>query len=116
MHAGPEEQDLMVCGLAQVADDEIYLVVNAGCREKDLAHIGKHLDKYKVQHLTSILQPACTPVSRCCRLPQGLLCMAPQVQLKLARRCASRPTGRCLTKTVYRTCSAKTVLAECNST
>lgn len=32
----------------QVADDEIYLVVNAGCREKDLAHIGKHLDKYKV--------------------------------------------------------------------
>ena len=32
----------------QVADDEIYLVVNAGCREKDLAHIGKHLDKFKV--------------------------------------------------------------------
>lgn len=32
----------------KVADDEIYLVVNAGCREKDLAHIGKHLDKYKV--------------------------------------------------------------------
>ena len=31
-----------------MADDEIYLVVNAGCREKDLAHIGKHLDKYKV--------------------------------------------------------------------
>lgn len=33
-----------------MADDEIYLVVNAGCREKDLAHIGKHLDKYKVQN------------------------------------------------------------------
>jgi hypothetical protein len=32
----------------QVADDEIYLVVNAGCREKDLAHIGKHLDKFTV--------------------------------------------------------------------
>ena len=32
----------------QVADDEIYLVVNAGCREKDLAHINKHLEKFKV--------------------------------------------------------------------
>ncbi|CAL8472131.1 g11673 [Coccomyxa elongata] len=33
--------------ITKVADDEIYLVVNAGCREKDLAHIGKHLDKFK---------------------------------------------------------------------
>jgi aminomethyltransferase len=33
---------------AKVSDDEIYVVVNAGCREKDLAHIGKHLDAYKV--------------------------------------------------------------------
>lgn len=32
----------------QVKDDEIYLVVNAGCREKDLAHISKHLDKFTV--------------------------------------------------------------------
>ena len=32
----------------QVADDEIYLVVNAGCREKDLAHIQKHLDRFTV--------------------------------------------------------------------
>ena len=32
----------------QVADDEIYLVVNAGCREKDLNHIGKYLEKFQV--------------------------------------------------------------------
>ena len=29
--------------ITKVADDEIYLVVNAGCREKDLAHLNKHL-------------------------------------------------------------------------
>jgi hypothetical protein len=33
----------------QVSNDEIYVVVNAGCRDKDLAHIGKHLDAYKVR-------------------------------------------------------------------
>lgn len=33
--------------VTRVADDEIYLVVNAGCREKDLAHLNKHLDTYK---------------------------------------------------------------------
>ena len=33
----------------QVADDEVYLVVNAGCREKDLAHINKHLEKFGVR-------------------------------------------------------------------
>ena len=33
----------------QVADDEVYLVVNAGCREKDLNHISKHLDKFTVR-------------------------------------------------------------------
>jgi hypothetical protein len=43
-----------------VADDEIYLVVNAGCREKDLAHIGKHLDAYKVVHRT-VLEPGRLP-------------------------------------------------------
>jgi len=31
-----------------VNGNEIYLVVNAGCRDKDLAHIGKHLDAAKV--------------------------------------------------------------------
>ena len=36
-----------VCA-AQVSPTEVYLVVNAGCREKDLAHIGKHLDKFTV--------------------------------------------------------------------
>lgn len=37
----------------QVADDEIYLVVNAGCREKDLNHLNKHLEKYTVSLNTS---------------------------------------------------------------
>ena len=46
----------------QVADDEIYLVVNAGCREKDLAHINKYLEKFQV----------CLPSSNrnCFGLPQ----------------------------------------------
>ncbi len=35
--------------MLQVADDEVYLVVNAGCREKDLAHINKHLEKFQVK-------------------------------------------------------------------
>lgn len=37
-----------LCWCAQVTDKEIYLVVNAGCREKDLEHIGKHLKAAKV--------------------------------------------------------------------
>lgn len=32
--------------ITKVADDEIYLVVNAGCREKDLAHLNKHLSAF----------------------------------------------------------------------
>lgn len=34
--------------VTKVAADELYIVVNAGCREKDLAHIGKHLAAFKV--------------------------------------------------------------------
>lgn len=30
--------------VTKVADDEIYMVVNAGCRDKDLTHLGKHLE------------------------------------------------------------------------
>ena len=37
----------LVAGL-QVSDDELYIVVNAACREKDLAHINVHLDAWKV--------------------------------------------------------------------
>ena len=33
----------------QVKDDHLYIVVNAGCREKDLAHIGKHLSAFKAR-------------------------------------------------------------------
>lgn len=32
----------------QVSGEELYIVVNAGCREKDLAHIGKHLKDWQV--------------------------------------------------------------------
>ena len=35
--------------VTKVSDTELYIVVNAGCREKDLAHIGKHLAAYKVR-------------------------------------------------------------------
>jgi hypothetical protein len=31
-----------------VTPHEVYLVVNAGCRDKDLEHIGKHLAAAKV--------------------------------------------------------------------
>ena len=31
----------------QVADDEVYLVVNAGCREKDIKHLSSHLKWFK---------------------------------------------------------------------
>ena len=34
----------------QVHDDELYVVINAGCRDKDLAHIGKHLKNWQVHH------------------------------------------------------------------
>ncbi|KAG6513471.1 aminomethyltransferase, mitochondrial-like [Zingiber officinale] len=33
--------------VAKVGDDHIYLVVNAGCRDKDLAHIGAHMEAFK---------------------------------------------------------------------
>lgn len=33
--------------VTKVTDDHIYLVVNAGCRDKDLAHIGAHLESFK---------------------------------------------------------------------
>jgi glycine cleavage system aminomethyltransferase T len=33
----------------QVSDEEIYLVVNAGCVEKDLAHIESYLNPFKVR-------------------------------------------------------------------
>jgi len=33
----------------QVKNDHLYIVVNAGCREKDLAHLGKHLSAFKAR-------------------------------------------------------------------
>lgn len=33
--------------ITKVSSSHIYLVVNAGCREKDLEHIGKHLESFK---------------------------------------------------------------------
>jgi aminomethyltransferase len=33
----------------QVNGEELYIVVNAGCREKDLDHIGKHLKAFQVR-------------------------------------------------------------------
>ncbi|KAL4856122.1 Aminomethyltransferase [Chlorella vulgaris] len=35
--------------VTKVSPDELYIVVNAGCREKDLAHLGKHLDAFKAK-------------------------------------------------------------------
>lgn len=35
--------------ITKVTDDHIYLVVNAGCRDKDLAHIGEHMEAFKAK-------------------------------------------------------------------
>ncbi|XP_008787570.1 aminomethyltransferase, mitochondrial [Phoenix dactylifera] len=35
--------------ITKVKDDHIYLVVNAGCRDKDLAHIGAHMEAFKAK-------------------------------------------------------------------
>ncbi|KAH7670968.1 aminomethyltransferase protein [Dioscorea alata] len=35
--------------ITKVSDDLIYLVVNAGCRDKDLAHIGSHMEAFKAK-------------------------------------------------------------------
>jgi len=32
--------------ITKVDDNEAYLVVNAGCRDKDIAHIKKYLEKF----------------------------------------------------------------------
>ena len=37
--------------VTKVSDQELYIVVNAGCREKDLAHLGQHLAAWKVRRL-----------------------------------------------------------------
>jgi aminomethyltransferase len=33
--------------VTKVTDTHIYLVVNAGCRDKDLAHIGAHMEAFQ---------------------------------------------------------------------
>lgn len=33
--------------VTKVGDEHVYLVVNAGCRDKDLEHIGKHMEDFK---------------------------------------------------------------------
>ncbi|KAL6758793.1 hypothetical protein V8C86DRAFT_2587918 [Haematococcus lacustris] len=35
--------------VTKVSSEELYVVVNAGCRDKDLAHIGQHLKAFKAQ-------------------------------------------------------------------
>ncbi|KAL4425386.1 hypothetical protein ABPG75_009402 [Micractinium tetrahymenae] len=35
--------------VTKVSSDELYIVVNAGCRDKDLAHIGQHLEAFKAK-------------------------------------------------------------------
>ncbi|CAA6668684.1 unnamed protein product [Spirodela intermedia] len=35
--------------ITKVTDDHIYLVVNAGCRDKDLAHIGEHMEAFRAK-------------------------------------------------------------------
>lgn len=42
----------------QVSDTEIYLVVNAGNREKDINHLRKHLDNFSVSPMIKFSPPA----------------------------------------------------------
>ncbi|KAJ6851331.1 aminomethyltransferase, mitochondrial [Iris pallida] len=39
--------------VTKVGDEHVYLVVNAGCRDKDLDHIGKHMEEFKRREGTS---------------------------------------------------------------
>jgi hypothetical protein len=45
----------------QVNGEHLYVVVNAGCREKDLEHIGKHLKKAQVRPLSLHSLPPSAP-------------------------------------------------------
>lgn len=33
--------------ITRVSEEELYIVTNAGCRDKDIAHIAKHLEDFK---------------------------------------------------------------------
>lgn len=41
--------DVPSTAVIQVTTDHLYMVVNAGCREKDLAHLNKHLASFKAR-------------------------------------------------------------------
>ena len=89
----------------QVADDEIYLVVNAGCREKDLAHINKYLEKFQVSLSFSITNCLGLPqiyirhmvyAAHCLLLTgmlwaQGLILIFDSVHAALSRCCENAP-------------------------
>ena len=56
-------------GSVQVADDEVYLVMNAGCKDKDVEHISKHLKSFTVLLSLAgvVVCPTGTPGTGCQR-------------------------------------------------
>jgi len=40
------------CIICKVSDDHFYVVLNAGCKDKDMAHMRDHMGKFKDCHLT----------------------------------------------------------------
>lgn len=36
--------------ILQVSGDDVYVVLNAGCRDKDIEHINNHVKKLQVNH------------------------------------------------------------------
>lgn len=56
MHHGKASLSLLIneeggvkddCIICKVKDDHFYVVVNAGCKDKDMAHMKKFLPKFK---------------------------------------------------------------------
>ena len=63
----------------------LYIVVNAGCREKDLAHMGKHLSAFKARTRARAALAALRLTARCRRRPRAA-----------AWTCTSTTSARCL--------------------
>lgn len=58
-HTPAPDACAVACMYAQVSPTELYVVVNAGCRDKDLEHINKHLAAWKGKVSCLVSAPVC---------------------------------------------------------
>ncbi len=50
-YPGAPPNHLMLLQMCQVDGEDIYVVLNAGCRDKDIEHIQSHVKKFQVGHV-----------------------------------------------------------------